>query len=193
MNEDEILKHIPVNRNILFIDSMEIQENILSSILEISDVKIYKGIPNALKIIVEENSPSLIWLTQERVFLVNNSGVAYKEVVTPEGFESIPKVIDKKNIQISTSQKLVSDRFISFLEHLNSNFHDQVNLNPEYYFLEETTVDLYLKTKEGIVIKFDSLREPVQQISNLKVVLMEKRQEINEYVDLRVNGWVYYK
>jgi hypothetical protein len=37
------------------------------------------------------------------------------------------------------------------------------------------------------------MRSSGKQLENLKKVLVEKRPDIKEYIDLRIDGWAYYK
>ncbi len=183
---------IPKGQNLLLINSQQIQTKIIEQIPEIRSVKIYKGIPSAVKIIIEENSPNLVWLTQNKSYLINDKGVAYREIAD-YNMLTIPTIVDHKNVPILINQKVVSDNFVSFLQKINDNITEKTNLEVKDYYIEETTVDLYLVAKDNIIVKFDTLRDSEQQLENLKIVLMEKKDEIKEYVDLRINGWVYYK
>lgn len=187
-----IEKYIPKGQNMLFINSPQIQKEILKQIPEIRNVKIFKGIPNAVKIIIEENTPSLVWLTQNKVYLINNYGVAYRERAD-YNLLNVPIITDRKNVPVSINQKVISDNFISFLLTVNNSITEITNLEVRDYYIEETTVDLYLVTKDNLVIKLDTLRDAKQELENLKIVLLERKDEIKEYVDLRINGWVYFK
>jgi len=37
------------------------------------------------------------------------------------------------------------------------------------------------------------MRSSAKQLNNLKEVLVQKRNDIKEYIDLRIDGWAYYK
>lgn len=191
---EEITKYSPLGNNILFEKTIQMEDNILKNIPEINNVKIYKGIPNALKIIVEENSPVMIWVSESKKYLINDSGYAYKGISDSDTIpENLPVVYDNKNVKFTIPCRITTQKYVTFVNFINDNIKNETNIDPDTFFVEETTVDLNLKTKNGYFIKFDTLRSPEQQIKNLKLVLIDKKNDIKEYVDLRVNGWAYYK
>lgn len=191
---EDILKHLGLGENIFLLETEEIESIIIKNIPEISHLSVYKGIPNAIKIIVTENEPYLTWLSGGVNYLVNSEGVAYKQVVSSDiEYANLPIVIDEQNMPVSIGDKIVSNNFLVFIKNIDENMYTVTNLEPELYSVKETTIDIYVKTKENLIIKFDSLRSYSQQLENLKIVLMEKRNETKEYIDLRINGWVYIK
>ncbi len=191
---DEIMGHVPMGTNIFTLNVNNLENSIKSSIPEISQVKIYKGIPGALKIIINENKGELIWQTKGKSYLVSASGVAFREIdPLLEEYKNLPRVVDNKNVEVKISSQVTSSMFVDFVRYTFTSLKDITNLEPNYYSLDETTVDLNLYTKNQIYIKFDTLRPAKSQLDNLKLVLLERKNDIKEYVDLRINGWAYYK
>ncbi len=190
---EDITRYSYLGNNILFEKTDDIENNILSNIPEINNVRIYKGIPSALKIIVEENKPTMLWVTNDKKYLINDLGKAYKEINDISVYSNLPIIYDNKNISLSIPSKITTQKYIYFVTYIKDNIKNEVNIEPDTFFVEETTVDLNLRTKNGYYIKFDTLRSPQQQIKNLKLVLMQKKEAVTEYIDVRVNGWAYYK
>ena len=193
--KDKILDTIPVGDNIFLTSSDEIITKILNKIPEINDVEVYKGIPNALKIVAVEHNQAIIWKSNNKYYLVSSEGYVYRDVTNEDmlNYKNLPRVEDNDNLLIDRKGKIVSASFISFVQNVQNNFFSQVNIEPDYFFITESTFDLNLKTKAGFVVKFDTLRSSKKQLDDLKKVLAEYRDKISEYVDLRIDGWAYYK
>ncbi len=191
---EDIVKYLKLGENIFLLKTEEIEPVILKNIPEVSQIKVYKGIPNAIKIVVTENEPQLLWSSSGTNYLLNSNGIAYKQAISSEvEYANLPVVIDEKNMPVLIGDKIVSNNFLLFIKNIDENMYTKTNLEPETYSVNETTIDINVKTKENLIIKFDSLRSYDQQLDNLKIVLMEKRSELHEYIDLRINGWVYIK
>lgn len=194
VSTDRIISAVPQSANIFALDTDRLSDSIQGKIPEIDEIKIYKGIPDALKIIVTENQGALVWQSGINYYLISKSGVAFKDITADmASYAAIPKVVDTKAIPVTIPHKIVSQDFVAFVGQIYSNIKEEDNLDPDYFSIAETTVDVNLVTKNGLYLKFDSLRSASKQLDNLKLVLMEKRAEIAEYVDLRVSGWAYYK
>lgn len=194
VEKNRIEKLVPKGENVFLLNKNELAQEIIGNIPEVSDIQIYKGMPNAIKIVVLEHNQSIIWRSNGRSYLVSSEGYAYRDVTDKIGdYTSLPRIEDNSNIKVIEGQKIVSPNFVAFIQNIYSNFFPTVNIEPDYFTIKETTFDVDLKTKAGFIVKFDSLRSSKKQLDDLKKVLMEKRDQIIEYVDLRIDGWAYYK
>ena len=193
-NKNEIASSVLLGHNILFTKNINMENDILSKFPEIKEVQIYKGIPNAIKVVVLEYDKSLVWQIGEKYYLVSSRGIVYKEITDKiADYTSLPRVLDKRNVAVSERQHILSPNFVSFTMNIIKDFKEYTNLEPDYFWVDETTMDLVLQTKEVIYVKFDTMRSSKKQLTNLKNVLISKRAEINEYVDVRIDGWAYIK
>ncbi|OGD64021.1 hypothetical protein A2215_04295 [Candidatus Berkelbacteria bacterium RIFOXYA2_FULL_43_10] len=191
---DEIIDAIPTGDNIFRINIEDLKSEVRGKVPEIKDMEIYRGIPDALKVVVLENDKAIIWESQGRKYLVNSQGVSYMDVTDMAGeFLELPRVVDSNNLTVKLNKRIVMPSFAAFVLNVNSNIEGLVNLEPEYYEVVETTVDVRLHTKSNYYIKFDTMRSSAKQLEDLKKVLVEKSPVITEYIDLRVPGWAYYK
>lgn len=194
VEKDRIEKLVPKGENIFLLNKNALIDKIIGNIPEANDIQIYKGIPNAIKIVVIEHNQSIIWRSNGRSYLISSEGYAYRDVTDNLGdYLSLPRVEDNSNIKVVKGQKVVSPSFVAFIQNIYSNFFTTVNIEPDYFTIKETTFDVDLKTKAGFTVKLDSLRSSKKQLDDLKKVLIEKRDQINEYVDLRIDSWAYYK
>ncbi|MEI7791982.1 MAG: FtsQ-type POTRA domain-containing protein [Candidatus Berkelbacteria bacterium] len=192
LSKDQIAAMIPKNQNILLLDTKDVSNKISIKFPEVADVQIFRGLPDAIKIVILEKEGSIVWQSGGFKYLVSTQGEVARQIVGEEG-ANLPIVIDKRNLPIVEGQRIVSANFIVFVKNIYANFATETNIKPAYFEIDETTFDVNLYTDAGIYIKLNSLRSSNKQLENLKKVLVEKRPDIHEYVDLRIDGWAYYK
>jgi len=189
---EEISSYAPKGHNIFFLNIKSTKTRMLQEHAELKDVLIYKGLPNAIKFVVLEEDPKIIWQTGSDRFLVSSQGkIAGK--VTEGQFSDLPTVFDKKNIPVSPGEHLISPNFLAFVKNINDNFFDKTGIKLTNFEIDETTFDVNARTEAGFYVKFSSIRSSNKQLEDLKMVLAAHRQDIREYVDLRIDGWGYYK
>lgn len=194
VSTEKIKSEINFDKNILLFNTNYYEDLISREIPEIKQTVIYKGIPNAIKVVVLEYEKSLIWKSSDKYYLISAGGHAYKEITDNFGDRGeLPLVEDYAAIKIEDNQQIVSPSFIAFINNINENIYEVANVEPGKFSVTETTVDVFLETNKGYYIKFNSLRSSQKQLENLKKVLIEKGDKISEYVDLRIDGWAYYK
>jgi len=192
VSKDEVAKMIPKNQNLLLLNTQNVSNNIKARFSEISDVQIFRGLPDAVKIVVLEKEGSIVWQSNGTKYLVSTQGDVARQIIGDEG-AGLPVVVDKKDLPLKAGQRIVSANFIVFVKNVYDSFAAETNIKPTYFEINETTFDVNLFTEAGFYVKLDSLRSSKKQIDNLKLVLAGKRSDIHEYVDLRIDGWAYYK
>lgn len=192
-SKEQIIAQLPIGKNIFLFDSDQTKNNILKEVPQIKDLQIYLGLPNALKVVVAEREGRIIWQTNNERYFITSEGAVGKKVEQESEIQGYPIVVDKKNIGIEPREALVSPSFVSFIENLNGQFESYTGTKPKYFEIEETTFDVNLYTEAGYYVKFNSLRSSKKQLENLKRVLVAKSGTTMEYIDLRIDGWAYYK
>ncbi|MFA7244467.1 MAG: FtsQ-type POTRA domain-containing protein [Patescibacteria group bacterium] len=191
---EKISSIVPKDKNIFIVNTGNIEKKIKQNIPEINDVQIYKGFPDALKIVVVEFDQAIVWKTGDKFYLLDSQGRAYKDVTADiSSFSNLPIIEDAQKLPVDLQKQIVSPSFVAFSLNIYKNIAEMANLHPDRFVISETTFDLNLYTKEGAMIKFDSTRSSNKQLNDLKAVMIQGAGNINEYVDLRVDGWAYYK
>jgi cell division septal protein FtsQ len=176
-------------KNIFLFNSSQSETDLINNRPEILSVKIYKGIPDILKMKFNCRVGKIIWQTQNQYFLIDEQGVAFKEITSPK---DLPKVVDNKNLDVKIPIILASPNFINFIKNLPSKI-EQNGLKIDYFAVNETTFQVDVITEEGIKIIFDTTRPLTEQMDAFQKVWNDHKNEIKEYVDVRVEGWAYYK
>lgn len=192
VNKSEVVAALPQGENIFLFNSEKNKDILLDKFPEIKQVEIYRGIPDALKIVVLEREGKILWASGSDKYLISVDGDVAKKLTETDNF-NLPLVSDTKNLPVKTGSPLVSPNFVAFITNIYSTFYQETNIKPQNFEVTETTFDVNLKTEAGFYVKLNSLRSSQKQLDNLKLVLAEKRQDIHEYVDLRIDGWAYYK
>ncbi len=189
--KDQIIALVP-RGNIFRLNISDLKNKLITDFPEIREVEIFRGIPDALKIVVNERDGKMVWQSGDKQYLVSSQGEVTRQVTGSEG-AGLPVVADKKGLPVKPGEQLLSPNLVAFVVNIYSGLSDAVNIKPDHFEVNETTFDLNLYTDAGFYVKLNSLRSSKKQLDNLKLVMVDKRPEIHEYVDLRIDGWAYYK
>jgi len=179
--------------NILLFDDSSLEDTIKENFSLIQSLTIQKGLPDTLRILIIEKNPVVFWEASGKRYYVDSSGFAYMEA-RADAKDAIITVYDQQNLPVEPGQRVVSKNFISFLEQVKTNFKKITGLNYDRFEVYETTFDLVVLTKNGFKVFFDTNRSPEEGLDDLRrVILHLQGKKPKEYIDLRVEGWAYYK
>lgn len=175
-------------KNIILIKSAEIKEDLLKKFPELIDINIIRGLPDTIKVSYNERKPEIIWQSAGRYFIVDEDGFAFREI---QGATDLPLVKDNNDLAINMGQQVASANFINFITELKPKLKEQVEINR--FEVNETTFQLDAIMVSGLRLKFDTTRSVDSQLSDLKKFLADRTNEAEEYIDLRVEGKIFYK
>lgn len=194
---------VPIGKNIWFISKEQLISQILINPV-IVGVTVFRGIPDSVRVVVEERKPALIWISGENSLVLDEYGVGFA-VFTPETFPSpdspldkllatTPRVTDTKSLPVTLGKSIVSPTFIQFLEGVQKElvtYLPEVSL--DHLEIADTTYDLTLVAKQGLRVQFNTLGNPGTQVRNLTRLIRQNKAALNSQVDLRVDRWAYVK
>lgn len=192
VSSEQVSQNVSTDQNIFRFNISQARNQIIESNPMVEDVAIYRGIPNELKIVVLERKPQVVWLSSGNYYLVDDAGIIDKQISVDE-FANLIHISDQKNMPVKIGEQLLSPEFISFAKTINDKFFTVSNIHPTGYYITETTFDIYVQTDAGFYVKFDTIRAVDKQLDDLKNIIIAYRPNIHEYVDVRINGWAYYK
>jgi len=183
--------------NIWLFDSYSLKQLVRDRFPVINKVVIQKGIPDTVKIIVYERKPKLVWVSDNQKYLVDDQGFAFINLNDYQEKKNqlqkkLIKIIDRSNLTVENNQRLVSKDWVDFVFQLDKRLLNDFNLPPKKYYITETAFDLYIVTEIGEII-FDTNQSIGEQLSALKTTRETVKKNIFDYLDLRINGWVYYQ
>ncbi len=176
-------------QNIFFVKSADIRSELLDEFPDLVNIEVMRGLPDSIRISYAERSPRLVWQTQNRYFLLDENGVLFREI---QGGSDLPVVKDNNDLPVEMGKQVVTIAFISFTNNLKSKLPD-TGIMLDHFEINETTFQLDAMTKEFLKLKFDTTRTVDSQVSNLKSFLQAHPNEAEDYIDLRVDGKVFYK
>ena len=179
-----------IGENIFFVNLKAIQDNLQQKYPELQNIKFSRGLPDTLRVSGEQFQGKITWQTQNHSYLVNVNGIAFKEI---DGPTDLPKVIDNKDLPVDSKNPVVPSNFIDFISELNNKFSKEIGFKIVNFQVNDTIFQVEAMTDQGWYIKLDTTRSADEQISQVKELLAKDKAGITQYIDVRVEGRVYYK
>ena len=175
--------------NAIFVNPEGLAKELRAANYQLEEVRVERSLLGGLRVTIKEQQATLQWKSGSSVFVLSGNGVAYAEQQKLN--TSLPTVEDSTNLPVKTGQKIVPSSFVAFVTDLNTKLAS-AGVVVASISVPETTTELAIKTKQGIVIKFDTTRNVEGQIMDYRSV-MAKKISPKEYIDLRIAGKVFYK
>jgi len=183
-------------KNILTFSPGKIKNDLIVKQSSIKDIEIYRGLPNTLKVQVSVREPVLGWKSQDKKYFIDKNGVAFELNDTDLsiiGDKKIPNVEDTKNIAVEPGKEIVTEDFVLFMQNFSEKLKNDFNIQVNAIKVSETTFQAEIETDQGFRLIVSTISSLDNELKSLKRVLDEKRPDIHEYADLRIEGRVYYK
>lgn len=175
-------------KNIFLIKSSKIKADLLNNFPELTEISVIRGLPDSIKITYNERNPKMIWQTGGRYFLVDENGIIFREI---QGVTDLPLVKDNNDLAINIGSHVVSVNFINFVNELRPKLKEGMEF--DHFEVNETTFQLDAITVSRLKLKFDTTRSIDSQLEALKKFLADRPNEAEDYIDLRVEGKVFYR
>jgi cell division septal protein FtsQ len=176
--------------NIFKVDSILVIKEIKEAFPEALTVKIYRGLPDTLKIQTTQRNSSVLWQADGKVYNVDVNGIAYKAALP--GDNSL-KISDLSGVQVILGKRVASRNFINFVTIADNKIKEKTDIKPVAWEIAETGLQVTMVTDRGWKVFFDTTKMPENQIEDLRLILNKHKDEIHEYVDLRISGYAFYK
>lgn len=183
-------------RNILVINNFDLATQIKEAYPQAYSVSVYKGLPNVLKVVTTERTVAMIWQSNGKDYLVDQVGVAFREVdeaIVQEKWSGLVKVTDGSNFPVTLGKRLISTKFIEFVAYVHNNFASVTGVKLTQILVQETSFHPVFVTELGWRVILDGNRSASYQLEDLKKIIDKHKTEIKEYVDLRTEGYGYWK
>lgn len=175
-------------QNIFEFDVSSAEQVLSQNNREFTSIKIYRGIPDTLRVRFFPREPNIIWQTYDKKYLIDKDGFLFDEVINSI---DLPIVYDEKNLDIAIGKQIASSNFVNFIKNVKNKLNEQ-GIEVKQFTISETTFQVKAQTNDCYII-FDTIRPFSDQIDAFQIVYKEHKSEITEYIDVRVEGWVYYK
>jgi len=176
------------NKNIFLVETKSAEDMLIKDHSEYLSVQIYKGIPDALRVKFKEREPQIIWSNENKMYYLDQDGVAFEEA---KNLDFYPVIKDNQNLEVTIPSKIATNKFIGFVKQVDDKFKEGKFENVTFEIND--TIFQITATVDKIKVIFDTLRPLSDQYDAFRTVYDKHKSEISEYVDVRVEGWVYYK
>lgn len=200
-DSQKISSAVPLGVNIWNISKDQISNKVLLDPI-IQGVGVFRGLPDVIRLKVEERKPDLVWISGDLAILVDDSGYAFlqypKNQPPVEGsskqkqIKDLPQVIDDKALPVILGHQIVSPKFTLFLQgiqqEMKKNFSAQTI---DHFEINDTTYDVTMFLKSGMQVQLNSLGSSEPPIKNLLLLYNQKKITNTSKVDLRIDKWAY--
>ncbi|MEK7461210.1 MAG: hypothetical protein AAB647_03295 [Patescibacteria group bacterium] len=180
-----------LGRNLITLSEGHVYRDFLKAEPSLASLRLTRGFPHQLQIHFERRHPALIWIVGETRWAVDEEGIVFPyDSVTGDGR---PPVIDRRAQPAAAGQKIVTADFVRFVQDAGQDIPTLIGGRLRYGEIDETTIHVRFVTEWGWAVILDSTRPLAGQLQNLELVIKDHREQIHEYVDLRLKGWAYLK
>jgi len=182
-----LVKKDSLGQNIFFWNKDNAQKLINENYPLSINLLVYKGLPNTIKIVIQETAPKIDWQIQDKHYLVDEEG----RVIREGKDNKLIKIKDNKNVSIELGQKILPDFFINFVEDFLSKA-DEAGLKIDHFEVNESLYDLNAITDKNIKLILSPQRNAAETMDEYKKTI-EKLGQPKEYIDLRFQNRAFFK
>lgn len=190
VSQEFVMDQIPLHLNLWRFPVRKLETTIHRSSPYIADVAIYRGIPDAIRVVVVERTLTADWQTGGKHFLLGLDGTV---VASGDPPTAMLKIVDTQNLEPTPGQSVVTPGFIQFALALANAFEPTIGVHLKQLEIGATTFDVTAVPETGPKIILESSRRPDVQLHAAKEVMDQFKDGIKEYIDMRVPGKAYYK
>ena len=215
------LLFLPQN-NLLALSKEGLKEDIGNKYV-LDDLVITKKLPKTITIELKERISVAIWVSNNRFYNIDSSGVVISEIldlnqpsktkkagetaatepqayditIDNQQFNSFPFIYDESNAEIKLGQQIVPGEMISIILDLAKRIQAKTGISIASFRMSDAkSKELKAITTEGWAINFDTAKDLEMQLDVLKQILAKKAKsnsKILEYIDLRYGSKVFVK
>ncbi len=187
-------------KNILFIQTDQIEQQILREVPQVRDVHILRKLPGTLKIIVQEKDPALLLISNGSYYFVDAQGIAYANA----SLDLLPGVVlptvktADASAQVIIGARAVDASFVDFIAEVQEDLPDIVHGQiGEIHIPSLAAREVHFFLDRNWKIMMDTTRSAASQLTILSQLLASsvpaEEQQTLQYIDLRIPNRVYYK
>jgi hypothetical protein len=191
----KFMNFLPVGRNILFIDNEDLERNLFDNNDLLKTIQIEKRYWHALSVIVTEREALGVWCFENYVGdhkcrYFDRDMKTWGDIDKTSGFV-LPTIDDFKTID---NQEINSELFDGVMKIINGL--RGIATIGEIQVKDKSIGDMVVIIDRPFYLKFSLESDLADQLEVLKIFLNNKKDDttfLPQYLDLRVDGRVYYK
>jgi cell division septal protein FtsQ len=191
----DIITSSALTQNIIFAPTNKISDELKKQNYQIAEAEVTRSGLNSITVKITEQKPSILWLSGNTLSIIGANGHAYDGDITPIMKDKLVTVVDTTNLPVKKGEKVVTQEFVDFVNAIKEQLPNK-GIEVNQYQIGDTTTELRAVTEGGYYIRFDITRPVEEQLQDLSAVLGQMKKQgkkAAEYIDLRINGKVFYK
>ena len=178
--------------NIIFFDDKYVHDKITNEYAVVKSVNITKEFPHKITIDVEERTPLGTWcFVDSKCGYFDESGTFWGRAIRSSG--SLLLNVDDLRVSNEPVKKIESETLKPIMEVVGEL--DRAGIKITKIEIPEGSIgDFWLYSIGRYYLMFNNETKIIEQAKILKILLDEKGENFSpEYIDLRIDGRVYYK
>lgn len=177
--------------NIYLFNPEPIRERILAQFPIIKSFEIVKEYPHTLKIDAAERSPIGTWCFGDDCSYFDEDGILWGKAMKSSG--SLLLSVEDGRVFTEHQDRIDTELFKSLREAITGLADLKITIG-RITIRPDSINDFYVYTSSGYYLMFNGESDIDKQLRVLKIFLDEKGPDFKaEYIDLRIEGRVYYK
>lgn len=189
-----------LGKNILFVRTDTREQQIARELPQVRTVHVARVLPNTLKVIVQEKTPALLFLSKGKYYFVDDQGIAYEEA----RLDTLPGTVlptvknNDREADIRLGIPAVEERLVSFVVSGQERVAEVAGAQvAEIRIPSLAAREVHFLLNNNWEIRFDIMRDTNAQLEVLRKLLENtitpEERAVLEYIDLRIPNRVYYK
>ena len=180
-----------IDKNIIFLDTAEVENQIIKSFPEMEKISVSKDYPSTLTVeffqyelvanVVSENN------NIKKSYIINSIGYPIKE-----DFENpaLPYIRIKSDEPINTEKPLIESKKLHYILNTITYFQDKFGMTIKEVEYKAIAREIHLLTERDFSIWIDTQKPAEDQLKKLKkaLVKLDIHTENLDYIDLRIAG-----
>lgn len=190
--------------NLLILSTDILESRLYKQYNQIETVRVSKRYSDQVFIEIKERKPIMLYCQFVAIgdnarsvrgcYLVDGKGIAYREAPYIDG-SNMPVVEDWSSQEVVLGQAVSNEKTALFILDVTNIFSTLIGVKPAY-FLVQSDFDLAVTTQSGWQVYLNLQKDVNSQLHVLRRLIdQEIKDKIStlKYIDLRVDGRIYYK
>lgn len=190
---DQIQENLKENigRNIFMVNTVDLENKVLSSFPELEQIKISKSFPHNISIQFSEFPLVANIINESNVvkksYIINSIGFAIKENLEDP---KLPYIKVKTDDPINSKEAVIEKSKLNYILDSKNYFEDKFGMKIIGIRYEPIAREVHLYTEKGFYIWLDIQKPFEEQFKKLKkaIVKLDIYKENLDYIDLRIAG-----
>lgn len=190
ISETSIQAVLPSHQNLWLYPVTRTVKRIKSVSPLIADTAISRNPPNTIRVVIAERVQALDWESDGKHYVLGLDGTIILDTAPTS---PLPHLIDTTKLTPHIGQAVATPGFVHVAQDVYAAYPKIFAGEIDHLEIGETIFDLTLVPKSGPHVLLESTRDISVQLIAAKKVADQFKDQIKEYIDMRVPAKAYYK